>query len=182
MARTIVSGERVALVRPRMSDRNEFLAAVARSAALLEPWVYAPSNPAQWSTYVRRMRAPDARAFHMRRRNDRALVGVVNLNTIILGGLRQAFVGYYAFLPHAGNGYMTEGLGLVVDLAFGEIGLHRLEANIQPGNEPSKALAARAGFRCEGFSPRYLQVGGVWRDHERWAITAEERSPRAATA
>lgn len=175
MARLIASGERVALVRPRMSDRNEFLAAVARSTSLLEPWVYAPSTPPQWSSYVRRMRAPDARAFHLRRHGDRALVGVVNLNTIILGGLRQAFVGYYAFLPYAGEGFMTEGLGLVVDQAFGEIGLHRLEANIQPANDRSKALAARIGFRCEGFSPRYLQVGGVWRDHERWAITAEER-------
>jgi ribosomal-protein-alanine N-acetyltransferase len=175
VARTIVSGERVTLVRPRMGDRNEFLVAVARSASLLQPWVYAPSTPVQWSAYVRRMRAPDARAFHLRRRGDGALVGVVNLNTIILGGLRQAFVGYYAFLPYAGLGYMTEGLSLVVDQAFGEVGLHRLEANIQPGNEPSKALAARLGFRCEGFSPRYLQVGGVWRDHERWAITAEDR-------
>src|SRR3954471_20210104 len=161
MARTIVSGERVALVRPRMSDRNEFLGAVARSTPLLEPWVYARSTPPQWSAYVRRMRAPDARAFHLRRQTDRALVGVVNLNTIILGGLRQAFVGYYGFLPHTGEGYMTEGLDLVVDQAFGEIGLHRLEANIQPGNERSKGLAGRVGFRCEGFSPRYLQVGGV---------------------
>ncbi len=174
MARTVASGERVVIVRPRMSDRNEFLDAVTRSASLLEPWVYAPSTPPQWSAYVRRMRAPDSRAFHLRRHGDRALVGVVNLNTIILGGLRQAFVGYYSFVPHTGNGYMTDGLRLVVAQAFREIGLHRLEANIQPGNERSKALAGRAGFRCEGFSPRYLQVGGAWRDHERWAITAEE--------
>jgi ribosomal-protein-alanine N-acetyltransferase len=123
------------------------------------------------------MRAPDSRAFHLRRHGDGALVGVINLNTIILGGLRQAFVGYYAFLPYAGSGFMTEGLGLVVGQAFGEIGLHRLEANIQPGNDPSKALAARVGFRCEGFSPRYLQVGGAWRDHERWAITSEDWPP-----
>ncbi|HEY1741231.1 MAG TPA: RimJ/RimL family protein N-acetyltransferase, partial [Acidimicrobiia bacterium] len=91
MARTVASGERVAIVRPRMSDRNEFLAAVARSSSLLEPWVYAPSTPAQWSAYVRRMRAPDSRAFHLRRHGDGALVGVINLNTIVLGGLRQAF-------------------------------------------------------------------------------------------
>lgn len=165
-----------------MSDRNEFLATVARSASLLVPWVYAPSTPVQWSAYVRRTRAGDAQAFHLRRRDDRALVGVVNLNTIIMGGLQQAFVGYYAFLPYAGEGYMTEGLRLVVGHAFGVHGLHRLEANIQPGNERSKALAARAGFRCEGFSPRYLQVGGAWRDHERWAITAEEWTPARPSA
>src|SRR5262249_32712033 len=114
VAKMIASGERVALVRPRMSDRNEFLAALSRRASLLGPGVAAPATPQQWSAGVRRMRAPDARAFLLRRHGDRALVGVVNLNTIIFGGLRQAFVGYYAFLPHGGEGYMTEGLDLVV--------------------------------------------------------------------
>jgi ribosomal-protein-alanine N-acetyltransferase len=60
--------------------------------------------------------------------------------------------------------------------AFGEIGLHRLEANIQPSNRASIALARSAGFRLEGFSPRYLLIGGQWRDHERYAITADDRA------
>ena len=63
--------------------------------------------------------------------------------------------------------------------AFGRLGLHRVEANIQPHNQPSRVVAQRNGFQLEGFSPRYLQIAGVWADHERWAITIEDW--RAAT-
>ena len=69
---------------------------------------------------------------------------------------------------------MREGIELVLRRAFLTLRLHRIEANIQPGNRASIALAAGAGFRREGFSPRYLKIGGRWRDHERWAILAEE--------
>jgi ribosomal-protein-alanine N-acetyltransferase len=58
--------------------------------------------------------------------------------------------------------------------AFLNLRLHRVEANIQPDNHPSIALAKGAGFHREGFSPRYLKIGGRWRDHERWAILAED--------
>ena len=69
---------------------------------------------------------------------------------------------------------MRDGLELVLRHAFLELALHRLEANIQPGNAASIALARGAGFQREGFSPRYLKIGGRWRDHERWAMLAEE--------
>jgi ribosomal-protein-alanine N-acetyltransferase len=75
---------------------------------------------------------------------------------------------------------MSEGIELVLRQAFGPMGLHRLEANIQPANAASIALAKGAGFRLEGFSPRYLKIDGRWRDHERWAILAEDRSDGAA--
>ena len=69
---------------------------------------------------------------------------------------------------------MSVALGLVLGVAFGELRLHRVEANIQPANARSIALVKRAGFRLEGFSPRYLFIDGAWRDHERWAKLADD--------
>src|SRR5262249_29626138 len=98
----------------------------------------------------------------------------IHIMEIVRKVFRSGYLGYYAFAPHNGRGYMTEGLRTVISRAFGGLRLHRLEANIQPKNEPSRRLVQRLGFRCEGFSPRYLKISGKWRDHERWAITAEE--------
>jgi ribosomal-protein-alanine N-acetyltransferase len=102
------------------------------------------------------------------------LAGVINISQIVRGNFCSAYLGYYSFVPHNGHGYMKRGLAAVLREAFSRHGLHRLEANIQPGNSESRALVQRAGFRLEGFSPRYLKIGGRWRDHERWAITAED--------
>jgi [ribosomal protein S5]-alanine N-acetyltransferase len=104
---------------------------------------------------------------------DGPLVGVFTITGIIMGRFRSGYLAYYAMREAAGRGLMTEALALVIRYAFGEIGLHRLEANIQPGNERSIALVRRAGFQKEGFSPRYLQIDGEWRDHERWALLAD---------
>jgi ribosomal-protein-alanine N-acetyltransferase len=71
---------------------------------------------------------------------------------------------------------MGEAIGLLVGRAFGEMGLHRLEANVQPENTAPVALVRRCGFAKEGFSPKYLCVFGEWRDHERWAIRADNTS------
>ena len=99
------------------------------------------------------------------------IAGVFTISQIVRGAFQSAYLGYYAHERHAGQGLMREALEQVLDHAFGPLGLHRIEANIQPGNQPSIALARGAGFRLEGFSPRYLLIGGQWRDHERYAIT-----------
>ena len=69
---------------------------------------------------------------------------------------------------------MTEAIHLILKYAFIQLKLHRLEANVQPDNVASVALIKRAGFIREGYSRRYLKICGRWRDHERWAILAED--------
>jgi ribosomal-protein-alanine N-acetyltransferase len=68
---------------------------------------------------------------------------------------------------------MTEGVRLAVRHGFEQLGLHRLEADIQPENAASLRLARRAGLRREGFSPGLIKIAGQWRDHERWAIVSD---------
>jgi ribosomal-protein-alanine N-acetyltransferase len=63
---------------------------------------------------------------------------------------------------------------LVLERAFTQLGLHRVEANIIPSNTASLGVARNCGFRKEGYSPRYLRIAGTWQDHERWAMTIED--------
>jgi [ribosomal protein S5]-alanine N-acetyltransferase len=180
ITRSIASGPRVRVVQAHPKYETEFLALAHESRDLHGEWVTAPSTPVSFRAYVARVGTSDLSTDHAGffLLSERRLVGVVNINHIIRAALESGFIGYYAFSGGEGRGLMTEGLGLVVDYAFSELGLHRLEANIQPANERSKALVQRVGFRYEGFSPKYLRIGRDWKDHERWAVLAEERTAR----
>lgn len=162
----------VGIRRPRPADEAEFVAAARRSRELHHPWLTAPDTPAAYAAWLRKLRRRDSTGFVFCDRASGEIAGYATISGIVLGALRGGYLGYAAFLPYAGTGHASRGIGLVVAHAFDALGLHRLEANIQPGNEPSKRVARRLGFRLEGFSPDYLFVDGAWRDHERWAITA----------
>lgn len=108
------------------------------------------------------------------RRDDHALAGVFNYSEIVRGAFCSTYLGYFGFAPHDGQGYMTEGMALALDMAFRTLRLHRVEVNIQPTNQRSLALVARLGFTREGFSRRYVKIGGRWRDHVRLAMLAED--------
>jgi ribosomal-protein-alanine N-acetyltransferase len=164
----------VRIARPRQADQADFLAMTRASREHHRPWAFPPLEPAGFRELLARDARPDCEALLARRLQDEALVGVFVLSQIFRKGFQNAYLGYYGSSQHARRGYMTDAMGLVLDHAFGPLELHRVEVNIQPGNEGSLALARRAGFRREGFSPRYLKIGGRWRDHERWAILAEE--------
>jgi ribosomal-protein-alanine N-acetyltransferase len=108
------------------------------------------------------------------RTEDHAIVGTVNLSQIFRRLFQNAYIGYQLFAGYTGHGYMTEAVALALRHAFTDLGLHRVEASVQPRNKPSIAVLQRNGFVMEGLSRRYLKINGRWRDHERWAIIKED--------
>ncbi len=172
---------RVFLRSPTRGDREEFIALMRASRAFHSPWATAPTDDERFAAYLADARRPDFEAMLLCREADGAIIGFFNLSQIIRRGFQSAYLGYAAGKPFAGQGYMREGLELVLRHAFTTLRLHRVEANIQPTNANSIALARGGGFRREGFSPRYLKIGGRWRDHERWAILAEEWRTRSGS-
>jgi [ribosomal protein S5]-alanine N-acetyltransferase len=165
---------RVSLDHPTAEQEAEFLAASIRSEKLHQPWVFPPRTHEQYADYLERIRIGRTIPFLVRLKCDSRLAGVINISEPVMSALQSAYLGFYAFVGAERQGLMTEGLALVLDRAFVELGFHRLEANIQPPNVASAALISRLGFRKEGFSPKYLFIGGDWRDHDRWAILSEE--------
>lgn len=164
----------VSLSVPSVDDASEFIGAVKASRSLHHPWVEQPDSTARFAAYLNHVARDDQAAFLLRHDSCGELVGYVNLNNIVHRSFQSAHLGYAAFAPHAGRGFMSAGLSAVLDRVFSEMRLHRVEANIQPANAPSIKLVQRLGFQREGFSPAYLLVGGEWRDHERWALLRDE--------
>ena len=163
---------RIYIRAPERSDEKAFLVAVRRSRVFHRPWVKALSTPAQFREWLQRLKQPTHHSFLVIRKDTDEIVGVFTISNVVMGLFRSAFLGYYGFAGHVGQGLMAEGMRAVMRHAFKKLKLHRLEANIQPGNALSLALVSSCGFENEGYSPRYLKIGGQWRDHERWAVRA----------
>ena len=163
---------RIRLRTPVHADEPAFTKGVRRSRCIHHPWVSPPDSPEAFRAYLERLEQPRNHAFLVCRSDTDEIAGVVNITNVVLGPFCSGYLSYYVFSGHERQGFMREGLQAAVRSAFKELGLHRLEANIQPGNEASIALVRSIGFSKEGYSPRYLKIGGQWRDHERWAIVA----------
>src|SRR3954466_3238156 len=161
---------RVRLAEPASGDRREFVELVEASVELHRPWTYPPADAASYRRLLERNRADNFFALLTRRSDDNAIVGLFEFSEVVRGSFQNAYLGYWVGEPYAGQGYMRDGMQLALRFAFNDLRLHRVEANIQPANTRSLALVKNSGFRREGFSPRYLKIGGRWRDHERWAI------------
>lgn len=171
----LLAGDRAAIRTVAAGDVEELAELAQASRELHHPWASPPHDVEAWRVWLEAKDPTTWAGYVVIDQSGGAIAGSVNVNNIVRSLFRCGALGYHAYAPSAGRGLMTEGLGLVVRHAFAADGLdlHRLEANIQPGNAASIAVVRRVGFRLEGFSPDFLFLDGAWRDHERWAITAE---------
>jgi ribosomal-protein-alanine N-acetyltransferase len=153
----------------------------SRNQAWLSPWEATvppdsgeavPSYPQMVARFREEARAGRTLAWAMTL--DGKLVGQVTVAGIALGSLRGASIGYWIDSSVAGLGLTPMAVAMAIDHCFGQLRLHRIEIVIRPENAASLRVVAKLGFRHEGSRPGYLHIDGAWRDHEVFALNADE--------
>ncbi len=173
---------RVRLRPLKQSDWQQWAALREESRDFLVPWEPTwPFDALTRSAFRRRVRAYDREwqqatgySFLITRCHDDVLLGGATLSNLRRGVAQTASLGYWIGECYAQQGYMTEALAGMLEFAFEDLGLHRVEAACLPSNMASKALLARKGFREEGYARQYLRINGQWQDHVLFAILREE--------
>jgi [ribosomal protein S5]-alanine N-acetyltransferase len=186
----LLHGRRVTLRPLQASDFGSWQEVRRRCASWLVPWE-ARRGPGQ-PDIVESKRAFEARcdAADRERMNGSAFrfgiflgtrfTGEINLGSIQRGAFQNVYVGYWIDEAMAGQGLMPEALVVAMRFAFEDLGLHRVQVSIIPRNGASRRVTEKLGLRNEGIAERYLEINGVWEDHVRYAITAEEWRERRA--
>ncbi len=172
---------RVFLRAPRADDADELFAVQHASWEFNKAFMPAP-EPGDPAVLVRdriqndRVQWADDRSYRfvVCAREGGAIVGRVSLNNVIRGVLQSTDVGYWVSASHARRGITSEAVRLAIGIAFGPLGLHRVQAGIIPRNAPSLGLVRKIGFREEGLAKRFVKIAGEWEDHVIFALTVEE--------
>ncbi len=175
-AKTIptISGKNVCLRPVARSDATAMIRLTNQSARRCPGVVRRLKDKKQFEELLNRCNGKDCFGFVICRKEDGGPVGGISMFEILHHARKSGVVGYLIGAPFFRQGYATEALQLVLRFAFRRLKLHRIEANIQPHNVASITLVKRAGFACEGRVRGFLKIAGRWRDHERWAILADD--------
>jgi [ribosomal protein S5]-alanine N-acetyltransferase len=167
----------------------EVLEYTLRNRAFLEPWE--PSRPESFYTAEEQgrllreeqasMEAGRSLRLWLRKPDDAEgrIIGAVALSNIVRGSFQSCHLGYKLDVAETGQGYMTEALRELIRIAFEELRLHRIEANIMPRNQASLQVVERLGFLPEGLAKQYLYINGVWEDHLHMTLLHPNWQPEA---
>lgn len=179
------SSDRLELRPLRQDDESEFVRVHALSREVWAPWTPALQRALTPEAHFRRELGRAVRGAvagtHLRLAAFVArgeLVGFFSLNEVVRGAFESAYASWQVAEGRMGQGFGTEGVRALLDIAFDPepdgLALHRVQANIMPGNAASLRIAEKVGFRREGFAERYLRIAGRWEDHVMLALTSEE--------
>ena len=179
-----LEGEKTMLRAPVERDWRAYAELRAASRAFLEPWEPTwPSDALSRDAFHRRLNryASDWRddagySLFLFDRESADLVGGISLSNVRRGVAQCGTLGYWMGHAHAGQGYMREGLGLLLDFCFDELGLHRVEAACLPHNAPSKNLLLGRGFSEDGYARKYLKIRGTWQDHLLFSLLSADHA------
>jgi [ribosomal protein S5]-alanine N-acetyltransferase len=174
----ILRGTKVYLRHPLKSDFAELAELYAKSRSHLRGFAATEFGEAEFERLLASAAQDTNEYFLICTRECDRIAGTISLSQIFRKAFQNAYLGYMLGAGFTGHGYMTESVALVLRFAFDELKLHRVEANVQPSNLPSIRVLQRNGFSKEGFSRRYIKIGGRWRDHERWALLREDWNSR----
>ncbi|HSL75271.1 MAG TPA: GNAT family protein [Ilumatobacteraceae bacterium] len=181
-------GRRVVLRPLAANDFRSWSEVRQRNAEWLTVWE--PSRPAHQpdpvtdrSAFAARCQQRDrdrtaGTAFQFGLFVDHQVAGEVNLNNVIRGAMQSGTIGYWIDQRHAGNSYVAEAVVVVLQFAFEQLLLHRIEICIVPRNTRSRRVVEKLAIRDEGIAQRYLEINGTWEDHIRYGITTEEWEAR----
>jgi len=121
-------------------------------------------------SYIESMQNDQEYYFGIFKNDDHTLIGTINLFQVLRGSLQSAFIGYFLDKSQNGKGYTTEAVQLIVEYAFNELNLHRIEAGVMPHNIASIRVLEKAGFHIEGLAQKSVKINGKWEDHQMLAI------------
>lgn len=167
----------------RMSDARTLAALLRENRAWLEPWE-ASIPGVQTERPGDRSLRPVIRYHRGRMRHGHGvacailhageIVGQVSIADIAWGAVRSGQIGYWIAKAHAGRGITPTAVRLLARYALTAYGLHRVEICLRPENAASRRVVEKLGFRHEGLRERYIYIDGGWRDHDCFALTADE--------
>lgn len=153
-------------------DAEELTALLVANREFLAPYV--PDQPESFLT-VQAQRERIAVAEHLYGiLDDGALAGTMALSNLAHGSFQSASLGYWVDEVRNGRGLATRAVSAIVEITFGELGLHRLEAGTLVDNISSRRVLEKNHFSRIGVAPRYLRIAGEWRDHVLFQRTAED--------
>lgn len=174
----IYETSRLILRRPNLDDFDAIKDYLYRNKEFLAPW-----EPLRTNLYydedaiyerlekqVANKDNPGELGLYVFLKDSYRIIGSVTLSSIIKGPFQSCYIGYKLDVSEVNKGYMTEAVQQVIDIAFNNLGLHRIEANIMPRNNSSIKVVQKLGFEYEGLSKEYLKINGVWEDHAHYVI------------